>query len=107
MHIYEPGCIPVAREEIVFIDHNETNGTINALRLGKSSQLHYHDHINHPLHHHHNHYHLHHPKRIENTIHCKHSRNPAGAYKAHWVTEGNVMSYSKDIACIDVQRRSS
>jgi len=49
------------REEIVFIDHNETNGTINALRLG--------------------------------------------AYKAHWVTEGNVMSYSKDIACIDVQRR--
>ena len=30
---------------------------------------------------------------------------PQGPYKAHWVTEGNVMSYSKDIACIDVQRR--
>jgi len=52
---------PWPREEIVFIDHNESNGTINALRLG--------------------------------------------AYKAHWVTEGNIMSYSKDIACIDVQRR--
>ena len=24
------------REEIVFIDHNESNGTINALRLGNS-----------------------------------------------------------------------
>ena len=32
--------------------------------------------------------------------------NCQGAYKAHWVTEGNIMSYSKDIACIDVQRRS-
>ena len=31
---------------------------------------------------------------------------PQGPYKAHWVTEGNVMSYSKDIACIDVKRRS-
>ena len=80
------------REEIVFIDHNESNGTINALRLGNSFiaiiswprswfwEL---------------------PRSPLCTLY-----NCQGAYKAHWVTEGNIMSYSKDIACIDVQRRS-
>ena len=32
--IYLVYQIPVLREEIVFLDHNEKNGTINALRLG-------------------------------------------------------------------------
>ena len=78
------------REEIVFIDHNESNGTINALRLGNSFIV------------------------IISSPWSRLPRSPLctlyycqGAYKAHWMTEGNIMSYSKDIACIDVQRRSS
>ena len=65
MFIYEPGCIPVTREEIVFIDHNETNGTINALRLGMCSQFHHCYHIYQPRHHLHHH---HHPTRTENIM---------------------------------------
>ena len=78
------------REEIVFIDHNESNGTINALRLGNSFIVI----ISSPW------------SRLPRSPLCT-LYNCQGAYKAHWVTEGNIMSYSKDIACIDVQRRSS
>ena len=66
----------------MFIDHNESNGTINALRLGNSFIF------------------IFFPDHDHDFDNCQ------GAYKAHWVTEGNIMSYSKDIACIDVQRRS-